>query len=293
MSQAPRPCTVVSVTSPSNGPGPCHAPRSPGGTTSTCALSIKDGPPSRPLRRPTTPQASLRSTSTPGKSGSVRRSATGSCQVSTSRSCRVSREASRCWISISSSDPEIVGIRISEARSWTMSDAWSSRYPSTRSRHAYCCGVGGSLSTTVMGILSPAFGLLGWSRLWAQWRARTGVAAATRPNRSFGSSGCGDEVDVVRSRCRADGVAQVAQRREVLDREADRVEERDLLARSCGRAARRDAPATARSPAKSGGMLLDLALDAGLLGVLDEDVARARGSPGRARSCRGSRRRWR
>src|SRR5215207_6519659 len=100
MSHAPRPSTLLPVTLPLNGSAPAQASRSPGGTTSTCALSMSDGPFPRPATRPTTPHASARSTSTPGKSRSANVSSSWISQVSTSRSMLTMRSDRRCWMNL-------------------------------------------------------------------------------------------------------------------------------------------------------------------------------------------------
>src|SRR5215207_9596187 len=82
--------------------------------------------------------------------------------------------------------------------------------------------------------------------------------------------GAGDEVDALLEVGAGDLVAGVAKGREVLDREADRVEERDLLgARAARGSAGQDLPELGHR--EVGGLRLDLALDAGLGGVLHED----------------------
>src|SRR6185312_3198692 len=112
---------------------PPHVAGSPVGTTSMCALSSKDGPLSRPGSLPTTPHASRRSTSTPGKSGSASVASSGICHASTSMPISAIRAANRCWTVFSSSEPDTLGIRTSSASSTTISAAWSSRYCKTRS----------------------------------------------------------------------------------------------------------------------------------------------------------------
>src|SRR5689334_10547139 len=133
MSHAPRPWTVLAVTRPPNGGSPAHVAGSPVGTTSTCALSSNDGPASRPGSLPTTPHASRRSTSTPGKSGSASVASSGICHASTSMPISAIRVANTCWTAFSSSEPDTLGTRTSSASSATISAAWSSTYCSTRS----------------------------------------------------------------------------------------------------------------------------------------------------------------
>ena len=71
MSHAPRPCTAPSAMRGTNG-SPSHSARSPGGTTSVCPESTSAGTPSSAAGTvPTTPHASVRTTSWPGASGSV------------------------------------------------------------------------------------------------------------------------------------------------------------------------------------------------------------------------------
>ena len=101
MSQAPRPCTAPSAMRGTNG-SPSHCARSPGGTTSVCPESTSAGTPSSAAGTvPTTPHASVRSTSWPGASASVAAACRSIGHVSTSQSSSSSQPASRCWTSLS------------------------------------------------------------------------------------------------------------------------------------------------------------------------------------------------
>src|SRR3546814_9596960 len=66
-------------------------------------------------------------------------------------------------------------------------------------------------------------------------------------------------------------LGEIAQRREILDREADRIEQGHLVAMAAaGRLARDDAPQLGRG--EIGGHLLNLALDPRLRQILDEEA---------------------
>ena len=126
MSQAPRACRTPSTTADPNGSLPGHRSQSPGGTTSTCPHRTSAGSvPSTP-EVPTQPQASSRSTSIPGKSGSARSSARSNRQWSTAMSSSPSRPAHQCCTSCSASVPSTLGMRTSASRSATISAGFTS-----------------------------------------------------------------------------------------------------------------------------------------------------------------------
>lgn len=108
MSQAPRPCTTSPRTLGTKG-APAHCARSPGGTTSTWPWRIMVGPSSAPGSVATSPHASSRGTSMPGKPGSLRRAGRSIDHRSMSRPDRPRSRARRCCSSDSAALPVTLG----------------------------------------------------------------------------------------------------------------------------------------------------------------------------------------
>ena len=130
MSHAPRPCTAPSAIRGTNG-SPSQSDRSPGGTTSVWPDRTRAGRPSSAEGTvPTTPHASLRSTSWPGAPASVAAAARSIGQASTAQPRSCSHSARRCCTSLSAEVPPIEGtatIRRSRSTSQPSSTAVRTR----------------------------------------------------------------------------------------------------------------------------------------------------------------------